>query len=203
MDTEKWQWERQAGEYLSHPLYSPYLSLSVSLSLSLSLSLLLPRRVAPTGLAASALLRNCMPRLKSMAPCSKMQQQHQWSSGRIHRCHRCDPGPIPGRCILYCPRGLFFSRHHDTAWRGRLPRSRGGGSSQLGIFSSDVQLTSRTQVQGVVQQGAVTKQHGAASPSHNLSCALIAVQQAAPLPCPFLFARFKCRRRGPSPGLSG
>ena len=22
--------------------------------------------------------------------------QHQWSSGRIHRCHRCDPGSIPG-----------------------------------------------------------------------------------------------------------
>ena len=21
---------------------------------------------------------------------------HQWSSGRIHRCHRCDPGSIPG-----------------------------------------------------------------------------------------------------------
>ncbi len=23
-------------------------------------------------------------------------QKHQWSSGRIHRCHRCDPGSIPG-----------------------------------------------------------------------------------------------------------
>ena len=23
---------------------------------------------------------------------------HQWSSGRIHRCHRCDPGSIPGWC---------------------------------------------------------------------------------------------------------
>ena len=22
--------------------------------------------------------------------------QHQWSSGRIHCCHRCDPGSIPG-----------------------------------------------------------------------------------------------------------
>ena len=22
--------------------------------------------------------------------------EHQWSSGRIHRCHRCDPGSIPG-----------------------------------------------------------------------------------------------------------
>ena len=22
--------------------------------------------------------------------------RHQWSSGRIHRCHRCDPGSIPG-----------------------------------------------------------------------------------------------------------
>ena len=24
------------------------------------------------------------------------EQEHQWSSGRIHRCHRCDPGSIPG-----------------------------------------------------------------------------------------------------------
>jgi hypothetical protein len=23
-------------------------------------------------------------------------RKHQWSSGRIHRCHRCDPGSIPG-----------------------------------------------------------------------------------------------------------
>ena len=23
-------------------------------------------------------------------------QQHQWSSGRIHRCHRLDPGSVPG-----------------------------------------------------------------------------------------------------------
>ena len=29
-------------------------------------------------------------------PSSKMLQGHQWSSGRIHRCHRCDPGSIPG-----------------------------------------------------------------------------------------------------------
>jgi hypothetical protein len=27
-------------------------------------------------------------------------QQHHWSSGRIHRCHRCDPGSIPGWCTL-------------------------------------------------------------------------------------------------------
>ena len=26
-------------------------------------------------------------------------QLHQWSSGRIHRRHRCDPGSIPGWCI--------------------------------------------------------------------------------------------------------
>ena len=26
----------------------------------------------------------------------KPSSQHQWSSGRIHRCHRCDPGSIPG-----------------------------------------------------------------------------------------------------------
>ena len=24
------------------------------------------------------------------------EQEHQWSSGRIHCCHRCDPGSIPG-----------------------------------------------------------------------------------------------------------
>ena len=27
---------------------------------------------------------------------SQMGHEHQWSSGRIHRCHRCDPGSIPG-----------------------------------------------------------------------------------------------------------
>ena len=26
---------------------------------------------------------------------------HQWSSGRIHCCHRCDPGSIPGWCIYH------------------------------------------------------------------------------------------------------
>jgi hypothetical protein len=25
--------------------------------------------------------------------------EHQWSSGRIHRCHRCDLVSIPGRCV--------------------------------------------------------------------------------------------------------
>jgi hypothetical protein len=29
-------------------------------------------------------------------PSLKMRQKHQWSSGRIHRCHRCDSGSIPG-----------------------------------------------------------------------------------------------------------
>ena len=34
---------------------------------------------------------------------------HQWSSGRIHRCHRCDPGSIPGWCnIAKLPSKLFF-----------------------------------------------------------------------------------------------
>ena len=27
---------------------------------------------------------------------SRPLPEHQWSSGRIHRCHRCDPGSIPG-----------------------------------------------------------------------------------------------------------
>ena len=26
----------------------------------------------------------------------RMRYGHQWSSGRIHRCHGCDPGSIPG-----------------------------------------------------------------------------------------------------------
>ena len=36
-------------------------------------------------------------------PCKELQQ-HQWSSGRIHRCHQCDPGSIPGwcKCTLSC-----------------------------------------------------------------------------------------------------
>ena len=33
---------------------------------------------------------------RSCCPCRNEHQQHQWSSGRIHRCHRCDPGSIPG-----------------------------------------------------------------------------------------------------------
>ena len=35
----------------------------------------------------------------SVGPTSKSEQQ--WSSGRIHRCHRCDPGSIPGSCIFF------------------------------------------------------------------------------------------------------
>ena len=31
-----------------------------------------------------------------MAACGCVFVRHQWSSGRIHRCHRCDPGSIPG-----------------------------------------------------------------------------------------------------------
>lgn len=33
-------------------------------------------------------------------------QEHLWSSGRIHGCHPCDPGSIPGRCTLFPP---YFS----------------------------------------------------------------------------------------------
>jgi hypothetical protein len=32
----------------------------------------------------------------AMGVCDKQKHEHQWSSGRIHRCHRCDPGSIPG-----------------------------------------------------------------------------------------------------------
>lgn len=49
-----------------------------------------PRRQAPeaawwrTGLLPQMLATRGMP------------AEHQWSSGRIHRCHRCDPCSIPG-----------------------------------------------------------------------------------------------------------
>ena len=33
------------------------------------------------------------------AEAGKKVAWHQWSSGRIHRCHRCDPGSIRGGCI--------------------------------------------------------------------------------------------------------
>ena len=34
--------------------------------------------------------------------CKKISVQlHQWSSGRIHRCHRCDPGSIPRWCTTF------------------------------------------------------------------------------------------------------
>ena len=34
--------------------------------------------------------------LTSLGPQARADIKHQWSSGRIHRCHRCDPGSIPG-----------------------------------------------------------------------------------------------------------
>ena len=36
--------------------------------------------------------------------------RHQWSSGRIHRCHRCDPGSIPGWCIWSHLAAIFKPR---------------------------------------------------------------------------------------------
>ena len=36
----------------------------------------------------------------SMHPPTADHLKHRWSSGRIHRCHRCDPGSIPGRCTF-------------------------------------------------------------------------------------------------------
>ena len=34
--------------------------------------------------------------------------KHQWSSGRIHRCHRCDPGSIPsGHILRILANGVF------------------------------------------------------------------------------------------------
>ena len=34
--------------------------------------------------------------------------EHQGSSGRIHRCHRCGPGSIPGCCIFFLLGQLFL-----------------------------------------------------------------------------------------------
>ncbi len=41
---------------------------------------------------------------------------HHWSSGRIHRCHRCDPGSIPGWCIFDFRQLFCISR--VTLYRG-------------------------------------------------------------------------------------
>ena len=38
-------------------------------------------------------------------------KRHQWSSGRIQRCHRCDPGSIPGWCMDYFPRCTSYCMH--------------------------------------------------------------------------------------------
>lgn len=43
------------------------------------------------------LRRSLMSWLTLSSRChSSFWHLHQWSSGRIHRCHRCDPGSIPG-----------------------------------------------------------------------------------------------------------
>jgi hypothetical protein len=45
-----------------------------------------------------------------------------WSSGRIYRCHRCDPGSIPGWRILFPPAHVFprfkDCPHHPYMLRG-------------------------------------------------------------------------------------
>ena len=52
--------------------------------------------------AAEAKQRNICPddlpksRIDLMAVDFRSRHEHQWSSGRIHCCHRCDPGSIPG-----------------------------------------------------------------------------------------------------------
>ena len=48
------------------------------------------RRVEPTLGWASA--RNLSMALNGQLARNAISQKHQWSSGRIHRCHRCDPG---------------------------------------------------------------------------------------------------------------
>ena len=43
----------------------------------------------------------------SMPGLCKELQQHQWSSGRMHRCHRCDPGSIPADANALCHAYVF------------------------------------------------------------------------------------------------
>ncbi|EAS06028.2 hypothetical protein TTHERM_00851650 (macronuclear) [Tetrahymena thermophila SB210] len=38
-------------------------------------------------------------------------RKHRWFSGRIERCHRFDPGSIPGRCIFQLQHGWFFNKN--------------------------------------------------------------------------------------------
>ena len=44
-------------------------------------------------------------------PCKELQQ-HQWSSGRIHRRRRCEPGSFPGSCKL--------AAHDGELWQWAL-----------------------------------------------------------------------------------
>jgi hypothetical protein len=55
----------------------------------------LRRRFAPS--LAPSLVPSLAPSLCADVTTSAAQTaEHQWSSGRIHCCHRCDPGSIPG-----------------------------------------------------------------------------------------------------------
>ena len=51
---------------------------------------------ATNALDAYPRLRVYLTSLSRMTYVHFEMQKHQWSSGRIHRCHRCDPGSIPG-----------------------------------------------------------------------------------------------------------
>ena len=42
---------------------------------------------------------------------TQLGHEHQWSNGRIHRCHRCDPGSIPGK-RMFDSRKLAYTKAH-------------------------------------------------------------------------------------------
>ena len=52
----------------------------------------------------------------------KRAYQHQWSSGRIHRFHRCDPGSIPGWCNLPYPAFVHTYFGKKTKPRSKNPQ---------------------------------------------------------------------------------
>ena len=45
---------------------------------------------------SSLISRATPPNAKGIYVRNSKHSEHQWSSGRMHRCHRCDPGSIPG-----------------------------------------------------------------------------------------------------------
>ena len=83
-----------------------HIYLSLSLSVCLAASLLAPCASLPPRpgefstyirIGFCVFLSMCASRHHTChGSFTQNTQQHQWSSGRIHRCHRCGPGSIPG-----------------------------------------------------------------------------------------------------------